>query len=298
MPTKKELGQIWTGPTTGNPKPIIYLSGSYDLHPRILAELRFCCLSYVDHAKFDCHPEYLGMFRERGVRCFLDSGAFTYQMQAHKKGRPLDRAAADVVIDQYIDWVYKVDFLFDFLVTFDYVRRPDEVLWATRKIERRGLHPIPVFHQQTPLDALQALIDKGYGLIGIGGMIPRTKHIIPVLDQIFNITEKRGVRLHGFGVGSKELITYPWFSVDSTSWLQAGRFGFVHSVSKDPTKWLGEKVGTSPQRVSAGQVCADKSLTVGEARAVRLAANIRFWNDLMDRLSRDHRDIKLKQPLF
>ena len=296
------MPKIWTGPTTGNPKPIIYLGGSefctrppYD---RVAAVMRFCCLSYFNHALLDRAPEFLAGYKARGVRCFLDSGAFTYQMQLLRKRQILSKAGAERLIDAYADWVLRADFLFDFIVTFDYERDVDTVLWTTQQLEKRGLAPLPVYHQKSPITALHRLIDCGYEFIGIGGMIPRkAKYILPFLDQVFNVSEKRGVRLHGFGIGEgRELTAYPWFSVDSTTWLYVGKLGYTY-LPDSSREFPGVRTATSGLRVSVGRkLHASQKLAPGEAVVARHIANANFWNSVD--LSQKQSKHSLKRPLF
>jgi hypothetical protein len=41
-------------------------------------------------------------------------------------------------------------------------------------------------------------------------------------------TGKPKIKIHGFGIGNvKLLVKYPWYSVDSTSWVRHGGFGKV-----------------------------------------------------------------------
>lgn len=276
------LQKIWTGPTTGDPKPIIYLGGDtvpfyvWRKFPELLNVVRFRCFSYfylvMEAAGFRdwqmCHTH-------GGVRAFLDSGAFSYQMFALRKKQKLDQKAATGIIDKYVDWVYACPFVFDFIVTFDYSRNATEAEWATRRIEKRGLHPVPVFHLGSALSTLHRLV-KEYPFIGIGGMVPfRAAIARPFLDQVFNITEKHGTKLHGFGIGGTMIVTYPWFSVDSTTWLQDTRSGKVAKHSPDPRRlYIPVPVSTKSSAVTS---------EIEDHYLARAAANLRFWSTLTDR---------------
>jgi hypothetical protein len=218
--------------------------------------------------------------REPKVRCFLDSGAYSAQMQSIRKGKPLDKKTADGIVNKYIDFIYTTDFLFDFLVTFDYLRDPEIVLWSAKKIEARGLHPVPVYHQGSSITALRDLIDRGYTLIGISLADPRIfTRTKPFLDHVFNLTEKYGIRCHGLGAGGREILSYPWFSVDSTTWLQDSRLGNIGQMSLND-RHLYQKVPISSRKSAVG------NSMVGDTYAERVVHNIRFWNDLMDRLDK------------
>lgn len=63
--------------------------------------------------------------------------------------------------------------------------------------------------------------------------IPTTK-LIPWLDNLFKnyLCNKDGtarVKLHGFGLTTmKLLLRYPWYSVDSTSWMMTSNMGSIY----------------------------------------------------------------------
>src|SRR6185369_2823211 len=179
-------------------------------HPDIV---KYQCISYfyMDVRSPEKNKELLNIFTQYSTRCFLDSGAFSYQMQALKKKQPLDQKRASAIIDKYVDWIYACPFVFDFLITFDYSRNAAEAEWATKRIEARGLKPVPVYHLGSSITALRKMIDQGYTLIGFGGLVPyRAARARPFLDHAFDLTEKHGVRVHGFGIGGPVIRKYPW----------------------------------------------------------------------------------------
>ncbi len=283
--SQSHLSKIWTGPETGDPKPIIYLGGTgilegtFNKFPDLLDVVRFRCFSYFFLAGDDgSYREFQSTTAHGVTRAFLDSGAFSYQMFALKRKERLDQKAAAVIIDRYVDWVYACPYVFDFIVTFDYSRNASEAEWATKRIEARGLHPVPVFHLGSSITALRRLIDSGYSFIGLGGMVPfRAAKARPFLDQVFNLTEKHGVRCHGFGIGGTIIVTYPWFSVDSTTWLQDTRTGKIAKHSPDPKRLY------IPVPVSA-KATSVRNTEIDDHYLDRAAANLRFWSTLTDRV--------------
>ena len=80
---------------------------------------------------------------------------------------------------------------------------------------------------------MERYIDEGHVLLSIGRgqrWGSRVK-MLPYLDRVFNLAEKRGVLLHGFAVTDVELMMrFPWYSVDSSSWLQVRNVGHVMVV--------------------------------------------------------------------
>ena len=100
-------------------------------------------------------------------------------------------------------------------------------------LKHAGLQPIPVFHQFDPFEWLDRYIEDGETYIGISPYLRAHKSAIRTwLDKCFlRLTNKNGlpiVQTHGFGMTTIELLVrYPWYSVDSTSWVMTGAYGCV-----------------------------------------------------------------------
>ena len=103
-----------------------------------------------------------------------------------------------------------------------------EGTWKNQMImEKAGLKPLPCYHFGEDTKWLQRYIDKGYDYIALGGMVGRPRPaLLQWLDTIWSdyLTDSKGmpiVKIHGFGMTSLRLmLRYPWYSVDSTSWVQ------------------------------------------------------------------------------
>ncbi len=100
--------------------------------------------------------------------------------------------------------------------------------------EEHGIFAVPVFHQGEDSKWLQRMIDHGCPYIGISPANDRsTVAKMFWLDRVFaaicNADGIPCVRTHSFGATSVKIaIAYPWYSVDSTTWLATGsRFGMV-----------------------------------------------------------------------
>jgi len=110
-----------------------------------------------------------------------------------------------------------------------------EATWENQQyMESKGLKPIPVWHFGCEIKWLEMYLAKGYEYIAIGGLVPNpTSVIIPPLDDIWDylLTYDNGiprVKVHGFAVTAPELVSrYPWYSVDSASWVKYGKYGIV-----------------------------------------------------------------------
>ena len=97
-----------------------------------------------------------------------------------------------------------------------------------------SLDPLPVYHYGEDVRFLDRMLDHGCSYIGIGGLvgIPSDKRRA-WLDRVFaKLTDAKGmpiIKTHGFGMTSVPLIfRYPWYSVDSTTWIKITANGAVY----------------------------------------------------------------------
>ena len=157
------------------------------------------------------------------VKLFMDSGAYS----AWAKGVKID-------IGFYIDFLKEHEAFIDHYSVMDAIGDPEKTLENQKIMEKAGLHPLPCFHYGEPIQYLEKYV-KEYEYISLGGMVPISTGDLRVwLDHVFGdvICDKRDgmpkVKVHGFGMTSLDLmVRYPWYSVDSTSWVLTGRFGSV-----------------------------------------------------------------------
>lgn len=103
-----------------------------------------------------------------------------------------------------------------------------------RTMVRSGLDPMPVYHMNTdPKWLVKYLQHTDY--VGLGAMakLPGSKRVVR-LDRVWEdylidrATRMPKVKVHAMAVTAFTLIhRYPWYSVDSTSWLLKGAFGRI-----------------------------------------------------------------------
>ncbi len=183
--------------------------------------------------------------KERKVDLFLDSGAYS----AWTQGKPID-------IQEYIRFIKENLDILDVYANLDGIplrgskKEEDEeggihhfleahgkdsaelTLKNQRIMEKAGLHPLPCFHFGEPFEYLQYYVDN-YDYLALGVVGNSGKKLIPWLNKCFSqyICDKDGmpkVKVHGFAVTSlKVMLMYPWYSVDSTSWVLTGRMGSI-----------------------------------------------------------------------
>lgn len=189
------------------------------------------------HSYYHClegfEQKWFQMNIRNKVDLFLDSGAFSAWTQ-------------NVHIDilEYINFIKEHSDVIKTYSNLDVIGDPDKTLENQRIMEDHGLTPIPTFHYGEDLGFLERYIDE-YEYIALGGMVGiRASQLKVWLDRIFKnyICNANGtpvVKVHGFGMTSlKLLLRYPWYSVDSTSWVVTGRLGSIYVPIHKNGKYL------------------------------------------------------------
>ena len=155
-------------------------------------------------------------------KIWMDSGAFS----AFTLGEKQDLGA-------YCTWLKRHERHIDHYAVLDVIGDARGTWDNQVEMEKRGTKPVPCFHYGEDPKWLVRYLDR-YPYIALGGMVPiSTKDLYPWLDEMFSqyLTDSSGaprVRIHGFGLTTFELMDrYPWYSVDSSSWLKAAHFGLV-----------------------------------------------------------------------
>jgi len=208
--------------------------------------------SFWDHA---CVTEILEGYPE--VKIFLDSGAFTLENQQVKD--------IQKYLDDYIDYILKYEDRLLAYANLDDVHDA-EIGWKNQKyMEGRGVVPIPVYHYGEDFKWVERFVNE-YDYVGVGGVargIP-TASLRALLDRIFGYIYKKGlsVKVHGFGItGFKFMMRYPWYSVDSTTWLKQAGFGRIllprYNLVKGGFDYL-----TTPFVISVSDISEVKDETV------------------------------------
>lgn len=171
------------------------------------------------------------------MKILLDSGAFTlWKQQKHV-----------IDLDEYIEFCLEYADVIWKAVNLDVIpgvpgqtRTRSQVEEAakqswknSRRMRKRGIEPLPVFHQGEGFDWLEKMIEEGYDYIGLSPNKRRsTKEKMVWLDDCFGYLCGGGkyppIKVHAFGEAAAEILfTYPWFSVDSTSWTLLGGLGKI-----------------------------------------------------------------------
>lgn len=191
------------------------------------------------------------MIKPEDFRFFLDSGAYS----AWSRGTVID-------IDAYCAFIRANIERIEVYASLDVIpgapgrhattkEREDaaEASWSNYLyMVREGLDPLPVYHYGEPERFLERMLDYGCEYIGIGGLVGiPAAHRMTWLDRVFErITDVEGkpiVKTHGFGMTAVPLIfRYPWYSIDSTTWIKITASGSIYLPAKRAGKFVFDEV--------------------------------------------------------
>jgi hypothetical protein len=156
------------------------------------------------------------------TRIFLDSGAYS----AWQQKKQIDLQA-------YIDFIYNNRQYIEVYANLDDIEDPEKTWVNQREMEAQGLSPLPVYHVGEDEKFLKMALEYEY--FAVGGMALKSGTVRESqFDMVFRIIcpksnyYKPTHKIHGFGLAAPNLmLSYPWYSVDTTSWVQYGRYGLI-----------------------------------------------------------------------
>ena len=211
----------------------LYLAGLYtsnfDINGRLYNRLTEPEKGHRDAVKYILESyhyinrqSYVDKIRKDGKKVFLDSGAFS----AFTKG-------VDVDMPAYCRYIQENADIIEVASVLDGIGDPQKTYENQIKMEKLGTKPLPCFHYGEDERYLDWYISK-YDHITLGGMVPiSTPQLKHWLDRIWeeHLTDGAGrpkLKVHGFGLTTQSLMErYPWYSVDSSSWVQIAATGNV-----------------------------------------------------------------------
>lgn len=211
----------------------LYLAGIYtsnfDLHGRLFAKLteqekrhRLEVRYLLESHHYIHRQSYVDKIRRDGKQVFLDSGAFS----AFTKGIEVD-------MEGYCAYIRENADIIECASVLDGIGDPLLTYQNQLKMEALGTRPLPCFHYGEDERYLEWYIEN-YDYITLGGMVPiSTPQLKLWLDRIWDkyLTDSAGrpkLKVHGFGLTTISLMQrYPWYSVDSSSWVQIAANGNI-----------------------------------------------------------------------
>lgn len=174
------------------------------------------------------------------VKIMLDSGAYSlhqYQRamskrtENAKKKQALDIPAIQAAMfEAYVKFCLEHRKKWEFYITLDYKTDQAVIYQQQQNFLARGLEPTPVYHGDSDLDWLLRHKDMGHKYICIGGarLHPGKAGLRYYFDKVFNFGAKHGLVYHGLAFTSLDIImTWPFKSVDSSTWSQCAAYGML-----------------------------------------------------------------------
>lgn len=153
---------------------------------------------------------------ERRIPVFLDSGAFSAMTHGEK-----------INVVEYLEYCVENKNRFHVIANLDVIG--DHVTTARNHdyMQSAGCDCITAFHVNSPFSELERLCSENdYIALGVAGMQKRRNQIMRWCAYCHNVAKKNKTKLHGFGLTSPIVMSsFPWFSVDSSTWLNGRRFG-------------------------------------------------------------------------
>jgi hypothetical protein len=176
----------------------------------------------------DCEAiSHIPKYFPSGVRLMLDSGAYTFQSKGY----------AD--IDVWLERVFSVRNNARELISYDVIGDGQKTYEYYLYVSKYLPDVIPVFHQYSDFKYLDCYLDRT-DRIALGGMVGSGSRKVYFLKKVF---KRKIVRYHGFGLSSQPLLMlFPFYSVDSTSWLNGCRYGSYYTFKNGKlSAWNGPK---------------------------------------------------------
>lgn len=205
-----------------------------------------------------------------GEKIFLDSGAYSAW-----------RLGANIDMHHYCDFILQHDDIVlelgghKMIAPLDVIGDGDASYKNFITMTEMGVHTLPCFHfgdDWSLLDEYRRHSDY----IAIGGLV-RTdmnalKHFFDELfERIAGPDGKPTIKTHGFGLTSLPLmLKYPWFSVDSSTWVQWAANGLILAPA------MGKQVNISSQS-SSRKVKNQHIDTVSEQAKAVIEAEIAWY---------------------
>lgn len=178
---------------------------------------------------------FVDHMRANAAQIFVDSGAFS----AFTLGVTIDLPTYCDYIKRNLD-IIRVEDGVVMASVLDGIGDPLQTWRNQHAMEALGAKPLPCFHAGEDERYLEWYV-KNYEYITLGGMVgSSTKQLCVWLDRMWDryLTDGSGrprLKVHGFGITAIPIMErYPWWSVDSSSWIQSAAFGTIVTPSHGP----------------------------------------------------------------
>lgn len=172
-----------------------------------------------------------------GLRIIADSGAFSAA-----------NAGAYVDLDAYVEWIQKWRVHLHWIASLDVIGDSSKS-WANwRSLKTAGVESVPTIHYPAEPCELDRYVEAGADFIGLGGMVPyksEPQRLLRWSAQVMRYARHSHphVRFHGWGITHPSLLlNLPWWSVDSSGYSSAYRYGMLRIWDPDQGRMIGVEV--------------------------------------------------------
>jgi len=190
-------------------------------------------VSFHYYRKTDLGAWMAAMGGTERIRLFGDSGAYSAKHQG-----------ASIDVQEYGAWLLRWQPLLEAYANLDVIGVPEESDRHQAYLEDMGLTPLPVFHGGEPWEYLHAYLAR-YPYIALGGAVGAPRGTVERwLVKCFTEASTAGTAAvyHGLGMTRWEMMRdFPFYSVDSSSWGSAYRYGIVRLF--DDGRWVKVTLG-------------------------------------------------------
>lgn len=175
-----------------------------------------------------------------GLRIIGDSGAYSAASQG-----------TQINVKAFSNWGKKWQDSLCWLASLDVIGDAKGSRKNFDLLRKEGLEVVPTLHYGAEPSLISDYVKEGVDFIGLGGMVPHKSEPQRLLRwglSMFRYARDHHpeVRFHGWGVTHPSLVmNLPWFSVDSSGFSSAYRFGRLSLFDPRVAKKVGIKLDGS-----------------------------------------------------
>jgi hypothetical protein len=181
--------------------------------------------SYYYFRKHKDNPLAERLRKHPNTRVFIDSGAFTFKEQG--QGKSLKDW--ELYIEEYVKWALENKEYIIAVANLDIEALVGEAKvqeWNRKyfePLEAKGLPVCYIWHPRSGFPLWENYC-KQYNYIGISSEVISESETM--LKRLFSIAKKYNTLVHGMAfTKSQLLVKYPFYSIDSTSWIVGQQYG-------------------------------------------------------------------------
>ncbi|ETR72941.1 MAG: hypothetical protein OMM_01327 [Candidatus Magnetoglobus multicellularis str. Araruama] len=184
----------------------------------------------------------------RGDKHIFDSGAFSAMVGT------IQNVDWDKYVEGYINFINKYKIKLFFELDIDSLVGLERVEKIRKKIEKdTNIQSIPVWHKARGKDKWREICDS-HDYCAIGGIV--TREIKPseyniIIGWCLKEADKRNCKVHGLGFTRSVLFNrFPFYSVDSSTWTNGGRYANLYKFDRANGLILYEVIKKKGYRVN------------------------------------------------